>query len=332
MTKKIFATLAVVTMLSGSFLTNVNPASANFPDDSGAWADQVFSFLPGKTASGTDVPADQQNAWQALGVAEGDSQAIISPTSGVSLGFGGQLTIKFTNTIRNEKGADLRIVATNDGSPTVIDRKPVPQPLLRVQASQNCWKWYTIAYVRGDKEINLGALTWASCIQITDVSNVKSFMPKNPKSPQYPDAVGFKIDGIQALHTTVNTPWTGTVHDLRWYKIDDSKDNDVWQGHSIKVNMPRQLGYCRSMWDQIITFHNNWTENNVSNGVFFRDAVYDSVGHSQWDGTSMDDLNTYFSTFTCDLTAARDPHIRNLYGQLLRINKGLDLWVTPAAL
>ena len=331
MTKKIFAVMALVTMLSGSFLTNAAPASANFPDGTGAWADQVYSFLPGKTAGGTTIPADQQNAWQALGEAEGVSQTIISPTSGVSLGFRGQLTVKFTNSILNAPGADLRIVSVHDGAPTVINKKRVPLPTLRVQVSQNCWKWYTVGIIHGDRDVNLGSLHWASCVQITDISSMSAFMPKSSRATRYPDAVGFKIDGIQALHTTANTPWLGTVHDTRWFKIDDSTANDTWKGYSIKTHSRRNLGFCNSFYDQAITFHNNWIENNVYNGVFFRDAVYNTIGRSKWDGMTVDEIHTYINGLTCNLTAARDPKVRNLYSQLARINKGLDLWVTPDA-
>jgi hypothetical protein len=61
--KAIAALVAAVTLVTSLGLPlNV---SANFPDQTGAWADNVVSFLPQGQADGGAISADLQNAWQA---------------------------------------------------------------------------------------------------------------------------------------------------------------------------------------------------------------------------------------------------------------------------
>lgn len=319
MMKKLFTSLAIGAVVLTSTFVAPQPVSANFPDDGGAWADEVFSFLPKLDRTGQLIPAEYQNAWQALGPAEGDGTTVIPATAGVALGIRGQVTLKFTNTILNTRGNDLRIVAVNDGSPTRNSRRQLlPRPSIRVEASKDCWRWSTIAFITGTASVNLGSLSWAKCIQLTDRTNTR-IATNQP--------YGFRIDGVQALHTSTNTPWLGQVHDTRWYAIDDNRENDSWQGRTIR---PAGNSFCQSLWNQLIPFHNNWTENPTYNGVAFRDATYDTISRSSWDGKTMDQIHEQFSSFTCTSLTIRDPKMRNLVQQLTRINKGIDLWIVPA--
>jgi hypothetical protein len=315
--KAIAALVAAVTLVTSLGLPlNV---SANFPDQTGAWADNVVSFLPQGQADGGAISADLQNAWQALGASEWDGVNPISATAGVTLGFKGQVTLKFDNAILNTPGKDVRIFTIHDGTnPFKIGTKSYYKYRAKIEASQNCWNWKTIGYITGDTSLELGGLNWANCIQITDVSWRQYY---------YPTATGFRLESVQALHSTADTPWLGQVSDTRWWRIDGDTSNDTWMNQSI--NRPTGTYFCRDLWIQAITFHNNYVTNPTYNGAPFQSAVYNTAGRSLWDGKSMTQIHDTLATMTCTKETPKSAAMRQLRYHLLRINKGRDLW-TPA--
>lgn len=319
MIKKSLAVLvAIMTMASSLGISN--QASANFPDGDGAWADSVVSFLPKTQADGIAIPSDNQNAWQALGPSEWDGVTPTPAGAGVALGFRGQITLKFDNAIVNTKGKDFRVYTIHDGTnPFVIGNKKYMKYRAKVQVSQNCWNWKTVGVITSDTSLDLGSLTWANCVQITDQSW---------KQYYYPEATGFRLESVQALHSTTDNPWAGQTFDSRWWKIDDDRTNDVWQDKSLIRRTG--TGFCQNLWSEAITFHNNFTKNSVSDDTAFEHVVYNTSGRSPVDGMSMTQIHDRLIGMTCDKNSPRDPFLNKLTNALYRISKGRDLWVqTP---
>lgn len=319
MIKKSLAVLvAVMTLVTSLGISN--QASANFPDGDGAWADAVVSFLPKPQADGNAIPSDLQNAWQALGPSEWDGVTPTATSAGVVLGFKGQVTLKFDNAIVNTKGKDFRVYTIHDGTnPFVIGKKSYYKYRAKVEVSQNCWNWKTVGVISGDASLDLGPLNWANCVQITDISW---------KQYYYPTATGFRLESVQALHTTTSKPWAGQTYDIRWWKIDGDATNDVWQGKSLIKRTG--TGFCQNLWSEAITFHNNFVTNSVHEGTFFQDAVYNTAGRSPVDGMSMTQIHDRLEGMTCNSASPRDPFMNKLTNALYRISKGRDLWYQNA--
>lgn len=152
------------------------------------WADQNVSENQGLRKNGTPVLANRSDPTEVLGVAEStgvpfDPQVI--PYTFFSLGFGGSITVKFDNLIINGPGNDLKIYEITGGS-------SYPDENAMIEASMDGVTWVTIApSILRDAEVDLGSLTEAQYIRVTDVSNIAPFEP---------EADGYDLDAIKALH------------------------------------------------------------------------------------------------------------------------------------
>lgn len=298
------------------------PAGATFPDEQGPWADIVFSSLPGLTKAGGEVP--NHDAWQALGEAEsvGNTTYDAPLGSAMALGYRGQVTLGFTNTILNQVGPDFQLFELKDASKKRADGRFMPFERVKVEASENGWQWYTVAgYTRGDAKIDLGRLRWAKFVQITDRTPIGLF-------PN--DSDGYNLDGVMALHSTIDQPWKGEAHDTRYWRIDDQPQNDVWLDHSVSIYENGR--FCNSLWDQAVTFHNNYEANWQYNGVAFQDAKFYSVNKvPTMDGQTVAQIHERLSTMTCLTTSKYDRGMNDLLRSLDYMNRGQFIWYSPDA-
>ncbi len=311
--KKIASLVAVLAVAFMTYGLTAVPTKANFPDGMDAWADGVFAFSQGTRADGSAVPAEFSDPWQALGVAEGlDPVAVVPATSMVHLGYKGQVTLKFDSTIVNKPGKDFRVIALRNPN------KRAAKPSATVAVSENCWKFRIVGTISQDASFDLGLYRYAKCVQITDRSNRRAFAA---------DSMGFALDGVMVLNSTNDQPWIGQVNDSRFWRIDDNAENDLWLDHSLKSGRGEASGFCNSLWDQAITLHNNYVMNPSSDGTAFQSTYFSTVGKSSFDGQSIEQLHTYFTTFTCTNVTHRQPSMRNLLVQLTALNKGKSLWV-----
>jgi len=320
--RKIMSIASLAVLVAASLLGTPRAADANFPDGAtGAWADQVGWYLPGLTRGGEALSGDVTNPWQALGVAESAEPEIVIPaSSAVSLGFRGKLMVKFDNTLINTAGNDLRIVAARVENPDLYRGQKLNQGTVLVEASQNCWKFYPIARVTGSRSIDL-KIRWAKCIQITDLTS---------KGYRSAESDGYTLDGILALHTIVDQPYSGTLYDSRYWTINESTEDDTWLNHTLKSYRGEPTGFCNAIWDQAIAFNNNWNMNSVDgNGVAFQDVYFSTFGKSMYDGVTMSELRAQLETMTCNRRSHIDRGMSSLYRMLRQVNKGYYLF-SPA--
>jgi hypothetical protein len=168
--KKIFIALFVVVLS-----VYVTVAQAAAPDGNGPWADAVTSSSQGLMKNGSPVPAIRSDASSAVGVAEGDT------TDGnfFSLGFGGNIVLRFDNPISN---GVITVEATNDGYPTET---------ASVDLSADGVTWMTAGSVSQDGSVAMPeGLTCAQYVRITDTSNPENFVDET--------ADAYDVDGVSA--------------------------------------------------------------------------------------------------------------------------------------
>ncbi len=160
------------------------------------WADTVVSANQGTRKNGTAVLATRSNPTTAL-VAQTLGNIYDSPvTEGTfySLGFklatpnvGGSIVVSFTNPILNGPGNDLKIYEVTGGS----INSPYPDELIKIEASPDGITYTTLAASAArDATVDLGILTQAKFVRITDVS---------PLAPFESTADAYDLDGVQAL-------------------------------------------------------------------------------------------------------------------------------------
>lgn len=172
---KSFKHLLAVLPISLSLFSSVTPAFAATPDGHGPWADHVVSFSQGLQKGGLAVLAARSNPTAALGIAEGDT----IESHFVSLGFNGQLTLKFKNGI---SGGVFTVESTN--LPYFIETA-------KIELSKNGKKWFTAGTVSRTGSVSQPeGLSCARYVRITDTSDANLFEST---------ADGFDVDGVKAL-------------------------------------------------------------------------------------------------------------------------------------
>jgi hypothetical protein len=162
-------------------------------------------YRQGLTKAGNMPDADRSDPDVVIGEPEyGDV-----PGTFFSLGFGGEMIVKFDAPIVNGPGNDLMIVETTFGNHTCetypekvdvwvaqyIDESlfiPVQEELDVLTLAD----WVYLGQGCLDSEFDLGDLPWAQYVYMRDVSNPNDF----PNSQQ---SDGYDINGLVALHGTV---------------------------------------------------------------------------------------------------------------------------------
>ena len=152
--------------------------------DGEEWADKVISFDQGLKNNGDPVDAERSNPAKALDEAERDDTVNF-----VSLGFGGELVLKFNNFIENRPGDDIEVVETSYGSPAC---SAYPETV-RVYASQDGIDWEDLgdACLDGTFDLDLGSLGWAQYVKLVDESDSSKFNGNTD---------GYDIDGVRAIN------------------------------------------------------------------------------------------------------------------------------------
>lgn len=161
-------------MFSAAFI----PVFAAAPDGSGPWADSVVSVSQGKMKNGLDVPVIRSNPDATLGVAEGT----IAEGTFFSLGFGGNIVLRFDNGIRT---GVIVVESTNPG---------YPHEKASVEVSEDGVVWIPTGTVSQSGEVSLPEIVdCVEYVRITDVS----------KKEDFPDEIadGYDVDGVQATNT-----------------------------------------------------------------------------------------------------------------------------------
>ena len=150
---------------------------------------EVVSFTQGKRKDMANVPAARSVQSNCLGNPQyNDAQN--APINFLSLGFGGELVVKFPGAVANGSGNDIRIVETSFGNPSCANYKE----RIRVSVSQDGTTYSVIGEGCLDTDFDIGVsnLGWAQYVKITDIS-LRSDFPAA-------DADGFDVDGVICLN------------------------------------------------------------------------------------------------------------------------------------
>jgi len=161
------------------------------PDGAGPWADFVVSASQG-TAGPLGFLPGRSDPQAAVGVAESPPGPDPAPPPGTffSLGFGGSITLGFTNPICNTKGYDFDIDVVE------ITKEPYPAEVVNVYVSATGASFSFAGQIAKDGSVSMPAgIDVAHYVKLVDVSDPSLFTAD-------PHADGFDVDGVRALDTT----------------------------------------------------------------------------------------------------------------------------------
>jgi len=150
----------------------------------GCFAAEVVSYTPQKRLDGSLIPLERRNAQLALGQPQN-----IDALNFVSLGFGGELVLKFSVPVANGTGNDLRVVESTYGN------QPCSRYPEKIQAfaSQDGCRWVYLGEGCQDASFDFGPLVWAQFIRLRDNSPLN-----HPYNSEIAD--GYDVDGIICLN------------------------------------------------------------------------------------------------------------------------------------
>jgi hypothetical protein len=132
---------------------------------SSCYATEVVSFNQKKQNDGSTISIGRSNPLKALGMPENNDTENF-----VSLGFGGDITLKFGSPIKNGDGDDVRVIESTFGSGSGNCAR-YPEKI-RAFASQDGCNFIYIGEGCQDQDFDLGILAWAQYIKLVDISNV----------------------------------------------------------------------------------------------------------------------------------------------------------------
>jgi hypothetical protein len=162
----------------------ITPSTNETCSNQGCYVSEVVSYTPAKRNDGSLIPTANRVATKALGIPEGDNSL-----NYVSLGFGGEIVLRFASAVANGSGNDIAITETTFNNQS-CNRYPEK---VDVFASQDGCHYSYLGQGCQDSQFDLGAMTWAKYIKLKDVSPVN-----HPFNNEVAD--GFDLDGISCLH------------------------------------------------------------------------------------------------------------------------------------
>jgi hypothetical protein len=142
------------------------------------------------------VAGDRSDPTKALGMPQNDYSSNF-----VSLGFGGDITLKFESPIKNGDGPDVRVIESTFGSSVDGNCARYPETI-RAFASQDGCNFVYIGEGCQDTDFDLGSLGWAQYIKLVDISPVTATYFGTPAS----SADGYDVDGVECLNGYEENP------------------------------------------------------------------------------------------------------------------------------
>ena len=156
------------------------------------YAEEVVSFNQKKQNDGSTVSVGRSNPLKALYAPENNDTENF-----VSLGFGGDITLKFGSPIHNGPGDDVRVIESTFGNQSCA-RYP---ETIRAYASQDGCHFVWIGDGCQDTDFDLGAdLGWAQYIKLVDISPIGATYTGTPIADAY------DVDGIMCLNGYEENP------------------------------------------------------------------------------------------------------------------------------
>lgn len=148
--------------------TNLVPGSAQ----------HVIEFSQGLKKDGTPVASSRSNPENSLGIPQGTEVVNF-----VSLGFGGQIVLKFDFVVFNKESFDFKITETTYGNP---ECENYPETAF-IEVSMDGTNWEFVGIICLDEMIDLDTITCFQYIKITDRSPLSEFSNS---------ADGYDVDGV----------------------------------------------------------------------------------------------------------------------------------------
>lgn len=159
------------------------------------WADSYKEFSQGQRKDGENVKSIRSNPSAAVGKSESaglDQESVYTESQFLSLGFGGKITLIFTNSIVDGIGDDLMVYEVTGPGAYPIEKA-------KVEVSANGTDFIEIGEIERDGSLDLNGKT--SCVQyvrITDTSDKSIFGSGDTVD-------GFDLDGVKALNSDEST-------------------------------------------------------------------------------------------------------------------------------
>jgi len=163
----------------------------SYIDPNSCFANEVISFNQKKRNDGTNVDVSRSNPTKALGMPENNDTENF-----VSLGFGGDITLKFGSPIKNGEGDDVRVIESTFGNQSCA-RYP---ETIRAYASQDGCNFVWIGDGCQDTDFDLGSLGWAQYIKLVDISPIDGVYMGTPIADAY------DVDGVMCLNGNEENP------------------------------------------------------------------------------------------------------------------------------
>jgi hypothetical protein len=168
------------------------------PEPASCSAVEVVSFVQGPVQDlVSPVAADRSIVANALGTPENsDASTSAANYNFLTLGFGGEVVLKFGYPVKNGPGNDLFVVETTFGAATVNNCTRYPERI-RAFASQDGCNWVYLGEGCQDTYFDFQTLAWAQYVKLIDVTPVLNFANGG-------DA--YDLDGILCLHGEESNP------------------------------------------------------------------------------------------------------------------------------
>lgn len=134
-----------------------------------AYVSQVESNDQAQRKDGSDVLAERSDENSALGAPEGS----VSPPEWFSLGFGGAISLSFSNPVVNIPGNDLTVYEITNG------RSSYPEETAEIEVSQDGTTWFSVGTASSKEDpngaiafdISSTGLPWILYVRVIDTSN-----------------------------------------------------------------------------------------------------------------------------------------------------------------
>ena len=158
------------------------------------WVDEIVSFNQGLNNDGQVIGQLRSNPSHAIGQAQSsDTPTSEENANYVSLGFGGEIVLKFSDPVKNIEGNDIILYETTFNNPNC---RRYPEKVQAFVSQDNC-NWYYVGEACQDGEFDLGEMNWAQYIKIIDVSPYGNFEP-------FGVCDGYDIDGVEGIQKEIN--------------------------------------------------------------------------------------------------------------------------------
>jgi len=146
-------------------------------------AQSVVFFNQGLKKDGSPVALSRSNPENSLGIPQGTETVNF-----VSLGFGGQIVLKFDFTVFNKESFDFKITETTYNNPECEEYSE----MVYVEVSMDGENWVELGIICLDGMVDLDTVPYFQYIRITDRSPLSEFTNS---------ADGYDVDGVFELNS-----------------------------------------------------------------------------------------------------------------------------------